>query len=139
MSDDPRPNVQLVRRHYEDLVNRGDLTAADRDIRADFIDHAAPPDTLPGPESVKSWITMVRASFPDITVTEEQVIAQGSMVGVVAVWRGTHDSPFFGIEPTGRAVEMRGMVLWRIEDGQLAERWAVLDYDALLSTIQADD
>jgi predicted ester cyclase len=57
------------------------------------------------------------------------------MVGVLACWRGTHDGLFFGIEPTGRAVEMRGIVLWRIADGQLAERWAVLDYDALLGAI----
>jgi len=31
---------------------------------------------------------------------------------------------------------MQGIVLWRIADGQLAERWAVLDYDALLRAIQ---
>ena len=43
---------------------------------------------------------------------------------------------FLGIEPTGRTIEMQGIVLWRIADGQLAERWAVLDYDALLRAIQ---
>jgi predicted ester cyclase len=52
--------------------------------------------------------------FPDIRVTEEQVIAKGNMVGVLACWRGTHSGPFFGIEPTGRPVEMRGVVLSRI-------------------------
>ena len=78
---------------------------------------------------------MVRTGFPDIQVREEQCIASGDMVGVLACWSGTHDGPFFGIEPTGRAIEMRGIVLWRIADGQLAERWAVLDYDALLGAI----
>lgn len=59
------------------------------------------------------------------------MIANGDMVGVVACWRGTYKGPFFGIEPTGREVEMRGIVLWRIAEGQLAERftttgiWAV--------------
>ena len=79
---------------------------------------------------------MVRSGFPDIQVTEEVSIANGDMVGVLARWRGTHNGPFLGIEPTGRLVEMRGFVLWRIADGQLAERWAVLDYDALLRGIQ---
>ncbi len=79
---------------------------------------------------------MVRAGFPDIRVVEEQSIASGDMVGVLACWRGTHDGPFFGIDPTGRSVEMRGIVLWRVAEGQLAERWAVLDYDALLRAIQ---
>jgi predicted ester cyclase len=133
----PVSNKVLVSRHYEDFINKGDLSAADRDLRPDFIDHAAPPGTPPGPESAKSWITMVRTGFPDIQLREEQSIASGDMVGVLACWRGTHQGPFFGIEPTGRAVEMRGMVLWRIADGQLAERWAVLDYDALLGAIGA--
>lgn len=51
------------------------------------------------------------------------MIANGDMVGVVACWRGTYKGPFFGIEPTGREVEMRGIVLWRIAEGQLAERF----------------
>jgi predicted ester cyclase len=81
---------------------------------------------------------MVRSAFSDIRMTEEEVMANGDMVGVVGLWRGTHDRPFFGIEATGRSVEMRGMVLWRIVEGQLAERWAVLDYDALFQAIQGD-
>ena len=81
---------------------------------------------------------MVRSAFPDIRVTEEEVIASGDMVAVLGLWRGTHDGPFFGIEATGRYCEMRGMVLWRIVDGLIAERWAVLDYDALFQAIQGD-
>jgi len=131
------PNVELVHRHYEDFINGGDASAADRDLRPDFVDHAAPAGTPPGPDSAKSWIAMVRAGFPDIHVTEEHVVANGDTVGVLARWEGTHKGPIFGIEPTGRSVEMRGVVLWRIADGQLAERWAVLDYDALLQAIQA--
>jgi predicted ester cyclase len=131
----PLSNKDLVSRHYEDFVNRGELSAADRDLRPDFIDHAAPPGTPPGPESAKGWITMVRGGFPDIRVREEQSIASGDLVGVLARWTGTHKGAFFGIEPTGRKVEMKGMVLWRVADGQLAERWAVLDYDTLLAAI----
>jgi SnoaL-like polyketide cyclase len=73
----PASNKDLVRRHYEDFINRGDLSAADRDLRPDFIDHAAPPGTPPGPESAKIWITMVRTGFPDIQVREEQSIGGG--------------------------------------------------------------
>jgi predicted ester cyclase len=134
----PNPNATIVSRHYEDLINRGDLSAADRDLHPEFIDHAAPPGTPAGPGSAKVWISTVRTGFPDIRVTEEQVIANGDMVGVLACWRGTHSGPFLGIEATGKSVEMRGMVLWRIADGLLAERWAVLDYDTLLAAIQTD-
>jgi predicted ester cyclase len=134
----PNPNAALVSRHYEDFINRGDLSAADRDLHPEFVDHAAPPGTPAGPDSAKGWISMVRTGFPDIRVTEEEVIANGNMVGVLACWRGTHNGPFFGIEPTGRSIEMRGIVLWRIADDLLAERWAVLDYDTLLGAIQGE-
>jgi predicted ester cyclase len=130
------PNIELVQRHYRDFINFGDASAADRDLRSDFVDHAAPPGTPPGPDSAKNWIAMVRSAFPDIRVTEEQIIGNGDLVGVLGRWEGTHDGSFFGIEPTGQSVEMRGIVLWRIVDGQLAERWAVLDYDALVKAIQ---
>jgi len=116
-----KPNVALVLRHYEDFIDRGDLGAADRDLRPDFVDHAAPVGTSPGPDSAKAWITMFRAAFPDIQVQHEQVIANGQLVGVLARWHGTHAGPFFGMEPTGRTVEMRGMVPWRVADGQPAE------------------
>lgn len=133
------PNVELVRRHYEDFINRGEMGAADRDLRADFVDHAAPPDAPPGPDTAKRWIEAVRTGFPDIAVHDDVVIAQGDMVAVLATWRGTHTGHFLGFEPTGRTVEMQGIVLWRVHDAQLAERWAVLDYDSLFAAIETSD
>jgi predicted ester cyclase len=131
-------NIELVLRHYDEFLNNGDMSAAERDLRPDFVDHAAPPGTPPGLESSKAFITMVRSAFPDIQFTEDEVIADGDMVAVSGLWQGTHEGPFFGLEPTGRFGEMRGMVLWRVVEGQLAERWAVLDYDALFGALQDD-
>ena len=131
-------NIELVLRHYDEFLNNGDMSAAERDLRPDFVDHAAPPGTPPGLESSKAFITMVRSAFPDIQFTEDEVIANGDMVAVSGLWQGTHEGPFFGLEPTGRFGEMRGMVLWRVVEGQLAERWAVLDYDALFGALQDD-
>jgi len=44
----------------------------------------------------------------------------------------------FGLAPTGRKVEMTGIVMWRVADGHLVERWAVLDYDGLFAQINTD-
>jgi len=131
-------NVELVLRHYEEFLNNGDMSAADRDLRHDFVDHAAPAGTPPGPESSKEFITMVRTAFPDIRFTQDEVIAFDDMVAVSGLFRGTHNGPLYGIEASGRYCEMRGMVMWRVTDGALAERWAVLDFDTLLATIQGD-
>lgn len=65
-ADPPLSNKELVFRHYEDFIDRGDLIAADRDLRPDFVHDAAPPGTPRGPQSAKNWVEMVRAGFPDI-------------------------------------------------------------------------
>jgi predicted ester cyclase len=130
-------NIDFVSRHYEELLHRGDLSAADRDLSPDFVDHSLPPGRPQGPEGAKAFITMVRSAFPDIRFTEDESIAFGDMVGLVGCWRGRHEGTFMGIEATGRSIEMRGIVLWRIADGQLAERWAVLDYDTVFETLLA--
>jgi predicted ester cyclase len=131
-------NIDFVSRHYEELLHCGDLDAADRDLSPDFVDHSLPPGKEQGPEGAKAFITMVRAAFPDIRFTEEESIAFGDMVGLVGCWRGTHEGSFLGIEATGRSIEMRGIVLWRIADGRLAERWAVLDYDSVFEALLAE-
>jgi len=33
---------------------------------------------------------------------------------------------------------MTGIVMWRVADGHLVERWAVLDYDGLFAQINTD-
>ncbi len=81
---------------------------------------------------------MVRTAFPDILFTHDEVIASGDMVAAQGLWTGTHNGPIFGLEATGRSCRIRGMVLWRIVDGALADRWAVLDFDALVAQIQGE-
>lgn len=39
----------------------------------------------------------------------------------------THTGPYLGHPPTGRAIGMRVMDLWRAEDGTLAENWVLID------------
>jgi predicted ester cyclase len=130
-------NIEFVSRHYEELLHCGDLDAADRDLTPDFVDHSLPPGSEQGPAGAKAFITMVRAAFPDIRFTESESIAFGDMVGLVGSWTGTHNGTFLGLDATSRSIEMRGIVLWRIADGRLAERWAVLDYDSVFAAIGA--
>src|SRR5579871_2559538 len=50
-------------------------------------------------------------------------------------WRGPLVS---GNTPTGKPFVFKGMVLWRIQDGKIAERWAVLDQWGLRRQLGAD-
>jgi predicted ester cyclase len=67
------------------------------------------------------------AAIPDLNATIDAIVAEGDQVAVRATWRGTHRGPFRGRSPSGRQFETSGMVFWRIKDGKLVERWAMVD------------
>jgi predicted ester cyclase len=52
-------------------------------------------------------------------VTIEDIVAEGDRVVVRNTWRATDSQ-------SGQRIEFAGIVIWRIADGQLAERWAYL-------------
>lgn len=118
---------ELVRRHDDEVINQRDLSGLERDLAPDFKDHAAPPGAPPGIEGARIWLSAIHEAFPDLRATIEDIVAEGDRVVVRKRWTGTHDGPFQGVEPTGRSVEFEGMVIWRVRDGRLAERWASID------------
>ena len=45
---------------------------------------------------------------------------------------GTHTGELMGIPPTGKRLEMTGIVIYRIEGGNIIERWAQHDVVGLM-------
>lgn len=80
---------------------------------------------------------MYRAAFPDLRFTMEDVIAEGDMVTVHLVARGTHRGELFGVPPTGGQVTVEAMERYRIADGRVAEQWVVMDALGLMQQIGA--
>ena len=111
----------FVRRHFEDFVNRQDLSAADRNFATDYQEHGAdvPAGRPPGPEGPKQYLAEAFKRFPDIHVTIEDIVAEGDKVVVRNTWRATDSG-------SGQKIEFGGIVIWRIAEGKLAERWAYL-------------
>ena len=79
----------------------------------------------------------LRAAFPDRVDVIERVIADGDRVGLLFRVTGTHTGNFFGIEPTGRCVDVYEVALLRIVDGQMVEGWFMMDEAELLRQLGA--
>jgi len=111
----------FVRQHFEDFVNRQDLSAADRNFSQDYQEHGSdvPPGLPPGPEGPKQYLAAAFRRFPDIHVTIEDIVAEGDKVVVRNTWRAMD-------QQAGHRIEFAGIVIWRIVGGKLAERWAYL-------------
>ena len=126
----------LVEAHYDAAVNHQDLARVDEQLAADFVDHASPPGTPPGPEPVKAWLAGLKKAFPDLRVVTDDVVAEGDRVAVRATWTGTHAAEFLGVPASGRRVQFSGAVFWRIANERIAERWAHVDMQSLLAQLR---
>lgn len=113
---------EFIRNHFEEFVNKQNLGIADVNFAPGFVDHGAdvPPGTASGPAGAKQYVGGAYKRFPDIQVTIEDLIAEGDKVVVRNHWTGTDTK-------NGQKIEFRGIVIWRIADRQIHERWAFLE------------
>lgn len=128
---------EVYRRFLDEGFNRGNLDALDDILTPDYVDHNAPPGTLPGPAGIKPIIAAFRAAFPDVHMTIEDQLAEGNRVATRYTFRGTHLGNLMGIPPSGKPVEMTGITIVRIDGGKMAEGWVVYELLSLMQQIGA--
>ena len=128
-------NKAIVRRVSEQAVGGGDLGVMDELVADDFVDHSALPGTPPGREGAKAFVHVFHAGFPDLSLTNEDIIGEGDKVVHRYVLRGTHQGEFMGIPPTGNRVEVPGIDELRISGGKIVERWGQVDELGLMQQL----
>lgn len=121
-----RENKALVEREFASTWNEGHLE--EEWYAEDFAYHGLAPEPLDYDALVED-VAGFRAAFPDLHKTIEACIGEGDLVSLRYSATMTHEGEFAGVEPTERAVEATGMVLYRVTDGRIAEAW--INYDAL--------
>jgi steroid delta-isomerase-like uncharacterized protein len=127
----PEENKEVVYRLNE--IWQGDLAIVDELVADDYKNHnPIVPDVPPGPDGFKQNVSALLTAFPDLSWTIEDVIAEGDRVVFRASGHGTHEGELLGIEPTGRAVTLSGIVIFPIDEGQVVERWAQFDTIGML-------
>lgn len=98
-------NKEVVRRHYEDGVNRGDLDVATECFAPEYVNHLpGEPEPQRGIAAWKAMFQSFRAGFPDMATTLEDLISENDRVVVRHRWTGTHDGEYQGVAPTGTRV-----------------------------------
>ena len=127
-------NRALLRRFYREVYVDWNMAFADEVVSPRFTSHDWPAGWR-GPRAFRDYYAAFRAAVPDARYEIDDLIAEGDRV--VVRWRmlGTHEGEFQGIHPTGRAITLRGIAIYRVENGRLAERWVVSDLHGLLEEI----
>jgi steroid delta-isomerase-like uncharacterized protein len=132
---DPERAKGLIRRLFAEVLNEGKLGFLDSLIGSDYVEHSPAPVQAQGAEGVKAKVRDLRAAFPDIRFTLEELIAEGEILAARYHWQGTHRGSYLGIPPTGRAIVVRGMDFYRISGGRLVEHWDTIDEFGMLSQL----
>jgi predicted ester cyclase len=106
-------------------------------LAEDWIDPPLGQGQQPGRAGFPPVITYFRSIFPDLQVTNEDVLVAGDKAAVRSTIRGTHEGELFGIPGTGQPVEFMAIDIHRLEDGQIVETWHVEDFLSVLFQIGA--
>ena len=122
-------NKAILRRFFEEMFNTGDLSVADEIVAVSYVNHNPAPGETPGREGLKTFVTDLRASFPDIHFTVEDQVAEGDKVTTRFTTTGTPQGEFAGIPATGKHVSVTAMNIHLVSGGQIQEAW--FNWDAL--------
>jgi steroid delta-isomerase-like uncharacterized protein len=113
-------------RTTEEIFNKGNLDVVDETHDKDYVGHTSSDETK-GPESVKQFASQYRNAFPDLKITNEDMIAEGDMVVSRQTVTGTHKGEFQGIAPTGKKITVTSILIVRIVNGKIVETWMNMD------------
>lgn len=122
-------NRQLVRDLLQRVFCRHDASAIDEYFAESLV------------PAVRTHYEELVRGFPDLIVSVNELVAEGEYVAARLTLRGTHRGTFAGVAATERSMVWGSMRFYRIEDGRVAETWAIQDRLSLfkqLGLVQAD-
>ncbi len=109
---------------YASALNDQDAGALRELVDADVVGHEQMGDVV-GFEAFQANIEGWFSAYPDLRLTTDDLFEQGDR----AAWRWTLGATH---APTGKAVVVSGIIVFRVEDGRIAEYWGHYDRLGLL-------
>jgi predicted ester cyclase len=126
MAADTANNEKIVRQTLEAFE-----AANERGIREglarDFVFHNAPPGFTENADGFVQLARHVKSGIPDAKLTIHDIFSGGDKVAVRFSHGGTHRGELIGVPPSNRTVTIRGIEIYRLSDGKIAEYWGELD------------
>jgi len=126
-------NKALVRRWIEEGFNRQNLAVVDELIAEQFSVNG---QTI-GRDGLRMSMSRHLMGFPDLRVTIDDILAEGSKVGVWYTAEGTHRGQFEGIPATGKRVKWSGFDLLTVEHGKITQARFISDFFGLMTQLGA--
>ena len=118
-------NKAVAIRAFEQLLSGGRFELAEQLYAKDFVNHGIHRNVNLEEDqaALKGW----HQAFADIAIVPDKLIAEGDLVTIHWIARGTNTGTGNGLPATGKKVELPGITIWRIVDGKIKEEWSAFD------------
>jgi steroid delta-isomerase-like uncharacterized protein len=128
--------ITAYQRSWIEGLNRGDVSAADGTFAPSCIIHInGSPEPNLSLNGFKEMVSGLLGAFPDLRFTNEDQIVAGDKVATRWTAEGTNAGAFGPMPATGRHIQISGLVLDRVVDGKVVERWEQWDQMAMLQQL----
>ena len=126
-------NKAIAKRAFEEILSQGRFELATELYAKDFINHGlhSKASLEEDQAALRGW----HAAFPDVVIVPEKLIAEGDLVTIYWVARGTNTGTGNGLPATGKKAELAGITIWRIVDGKIKEEWSAFDQLSMMKQL----
>jgi steroid delta-isomerase-like uncharacterized protein len=126
-------NKALAKRAFDEFLSRGRFELAEQLYAKDFVNHGIRRDI--GLEEDQAALKGWHEAFPDLSIVPQKLIADGDLVAVYWIARGTNTGTGNGLPATGKKVEQAGITIWRIVNGKIKEEWSAFDQLSMMQQL----
>ncbi len=126
-------NKNFINAYTEDFWNKQNTAAFEKYYASDFIEHTANEDL--NFEQTEGLSQAYFTAFPDLNITTDLLVAEGDKVTKVWTATCTHNGELMGIPATGKRITVKGIEVFRIADGKIAELWSSMDNLGMMQQI----
>ena len=118
-------NKAIARRVFEEIFNQGKFQVADEIYAPDFVNHGLHANA--DLQVDQAAVHFEKQACPDLKITYGPMVAEGDLVSVLWVFRGTDSARVGWVPATGAKIEVKGITIWRIDDGRIRDEWTSMN------------
>src|SRR3984893_6939637 len=113
-------NKQVIREFTRIFKNEHNVDGVGHLFDKKFVHHFRGPMPA-GFEGLRQIGIMMNGAFPDVVVTEEDLIASGDKVVERSSAVATHKGAMMGTPPTNKRIKWSEIAIYRLGEGKIAE------------------
>lgn len=132
---DNQKAIELLKRYHE-VINNGNLDEFDHIFSSDFVNIAPSFAPIKGVAAMKKVISDLRAAFPDLHITVEDIFACDNKVATRWNLQGTHLAPYLDIPATGLKIYAEGIHIDHIVNNKVEKRWAYNNFENVFAKLK---